>query len=98
MHWHPQYKAILNKAIKDYLATDKEMPDHIKNLIDALSDNVKDISVELKCRTHTGDSVTIEGVLIKTKLCHFQIVSYALSKLDASMFGAPHQIRLLQKI
>lgn len=87
MHWRPYYAVILNKAIKDHLATDKNMQDSIKKLIDVLSDNVKNITVDLKYRTHTGDTVKIKGVYIKTKACHLPIIVYTLSKFSGNIFG-----------
>lgn len=42
MHWRPYYSEILNKEIiKDHLATDQKILDHIKKIIDYLWDSVK---------------------------------------------------------
>lgn len=57
MQWRPNYKEMLNNKIKEFLAKDKEMSDCIKKFISALSANIRDISVELKFGTYTGDSV-----------------------------------------
>ena len=87
MHWRPYYSELLNKAIKEHLATDKYIPDPIKKLIDAFPDNIKDIKVDLKYGSHSEDKVRIKGVFIKTKACHFPIVLYDLHKLSDNILG-----------
>ena len=85
---------ILNNAIKEQINKDKRLSILIQNLYDELTNDVKDVTVNLKYGTHHGDNIKIyiKGILIKTKASYYLIVSCILRKLPDDILLSPYQI------
>ena len=43
--------------------------------------------ITLSIRDHSGNSAKIKGVVIKTRSCHYKIVTYVLKKLRSNFLG-----------
>ena len=56
-----------------------------------LATGVKEITVNLKFGSHNGKIVKIEGILIKCKACHFQIVSHIFNKIPEVILETNYQ-------
>ena len=94
IHWRLTYEQLLNQEIKKVLSD--TVPPHISSEIQSLSNKAKNIHINLKSGPFYGNSAKIEGVLIKTKSCHYNMIQYTLSKIDSNVFSEHYQI--MQKL
>ena len=68
IQWRPTYEQQLNQEITIVLS--EYTPPYLTDEIESLSDEAKNIKIDLKPGSFSGNSAKIEGVLIKTKSCN----------------------------
>ena len=74
------------------MLSNNALPANVTREINALLERMKEIGIELRCGPYHGDSVQIDGVFIKTKSCHYNIIKNTLDQINPKILGKYYRL------